>query len=80
MVVRISERGIEHELRIVDHRGPRADEGVKVVPGPFGRRDPAVRDRDRLIDPAVSGHPVRAADPEHDICRHASRLLSTSPS
>ena len=70
----VGERGVEHELRIVDHRGVRADEGVKVKPGPFGRRDPAVRDRDRLIDPTVSGHPVRTADPENDVCWHAPRL------
>ena len=79
VVVRVGERGIQHELRIVDHRGARADQGIEVVPGPFGRGDPAAGDRDRLIDPAVRGHPVRTADPEHDVCRHVPRLRA-SPS
>ena len=79
VVVRVGERGIQHELRIVDHRGARADEGIEVVPGPFGRGDPAAGDRDRLIDRAVRGHPVRTADPEHDVCRHVPRLRA-SPS
>jgi hypothetical protein len=51
----------------------------EVVPRPFGRGDPAAGDRDRLIDPAVRGHPVRAADPGHDVCRHVLRLRA-SPS
>jgi hypothetical protein len=79
VVVRVGERGIEHELRIVDHRGARADEGIEVVPGPFGRGDPAAGDRDRLIGPAISGHPVRATDPEHDVCRHVPRLRTSPP-
>jgi len=79
VVVRVGERGIQHELRIVDHRGARADEGIEVVPGPFGRGDPAAGDRDRLIDPAISGHPVRATDPEHNVYRHAPQIRG-SPS
>jgi hypothetical protein len=67
MVVRVVERRIQHQLRIVDHRRARADEGVELVPGPSDRADPAVLDRNRLIDTAVSGHPVRAADPEHNV-------------
>ena len=43
------------------------DEGVELVPGPSDRGDPAVFDGHRLIDAAVSGHPVRAADPEHNV-------------
>ena len=67
MVVRVIERWIQHDLRIVDHRGARPDEGVQLVPGPSDRGDPAVPDRNRLIDTAVSGHPVRAANPEHNV-------------
>ena len=85
MVVRVVERRIQHELRIVDHRGARADEGVELVPDPSDRGDPPVLDGHRLIDTAVRGHPVRAADPEYNVghivrragrCRHAltSRL------
>jgi hypothetical protein len=67
MVVRVVERRVQHQLRIVDRRSARPDERVKLVPGPPDRGDPAVLDGNRLVDAPVSGHPVRAADPEDDV-------------
>src|ERR1700677_2537728 len=73
MVVRVIKRRVQHKLRIVDHRGARPDERVKLVPGPPDRGDPAVLDGNRPVDTAVSGHAVRAADPEHDVGQMAWR-------